>query len=417
MLFYVLSIIFYQSTIHIFPHDKIVKIADFGFRKNGNFSFRYIPEVSNFTIFMLSKEFTGFFKSSYLSSLKICNGTFPEKPYFNHSIKSVGGGGGLITGTVNESQVLVAFIANCGSRQQLTMSVQFLNRDSALDSRDSSAPQVFLILSFIYPCISILWIANSFIYPKFHVQLHTALSFSAAIKALSLYYGAKVWYTMALLDKCSMSLHLISELFFVLAHSYLFTVNALAVSGWGTYREKVRFDQIINISLVTIWFFISIALSHVATYAFFLIPLFSMALFVGCIFAQMIYSDLVSAIHLYPLTSSQNYSTILVMKLNIVINFGASLTIWAAVFGFVLIYFLVGTVESSFRRITYELFILSIYLIDIYFFFFKKGYEPFSLQTEEVDKEPEPDKQELVLLKEPNEEWYSFLDKHRFSTI
>ncbi|OHT02884.1 hypothetical protein TRFO_06937 [Tritrichomonas foetus] len=404
----------YFTTLHIFPYDKIVKITDFGFEYNGSYTFRYISQnYSGFIIFMLSREYSSFAKSSYLSFLRICNRSFPEEPYMAYYLE--GRDLEIIEGRVNKTTVLVPFVANCHSHQ-LNLNIQMKNMHSYLDYRDYHIPSIYLMMSFIYPFISVFWVINGLFYPQFHVTLHTMLSFSGVFKALSLYYSAKVWNTKALFDKCPLTLQLVSELTFVFSHSFLFIINALAISGWGTYREKIPFDQIINTSLITMWFFIVISICHCATYAFFFVPLYAMAVFVCCIYGQMIYSDIISAIHLIPLVRRTNYNEMMYKKIELIVRFGGIVTVWMTILTFFLIYFLVGDVPHYVQNTIYELFILAIYIIDIYVFFFRKSYEPVCENVEEVE-EPEPEKQELVLLKEPNDEWFSMFNTHKFLSV
>ena len=142
-----------------------------------------------------------------------------------------------------------------------------------------------------------------------------------------------------------------------------------------------------------------------------------MALLVGCIFAQMIYSDIVSAYHFVQLNLNTNNNPMIPFKIDIVMRFSGLISLWMIVFLFVLTYFLVCEVPRYIRNTTYEVFVFCIYVIDFVVFRFQKEYEPYYEPTDDEEKNTEPIKQQLVMLKEPNDEWYSMLDTYRFSNI
>ena len=398
--------LFFYTTYHLFNHDKILKINDYGFDPNG----------TGFIIFFLNEEYSTFIKSSYISFNRICNGTFPDDVYYKYNLQD-NGRNSTITEKINNSRILVPFVANCG-QHQLILKIQFKNQNSYLDFRDQPLPAIYATLSLIYPFISIIWIINSLKYPQFHIRIHTAFTFTAIFKALSLYLSSRVWYSRSLYDDCSNYLLFFSEIVFVFSHSLLFVVNALAVSGWDTYRERISFDLVINNSLVTCWFFVMLSICRCTNYTFILIPLYSMALLVGCIYAQMIYSDIVTAYQIAQLNLSHENNPTIPLKVSIVMRFSGLVSLWMIIFLFILTYFLVCEVPRYIRNTIYELSVFCIFIIDFVVFRFKKEYEPYFEQRIEDDKPTDqPVKQQLVMLKEPNDEWYSMLDTYRFSDI
>ena len=280
----------FYSTFHFFSHDRISKISSYGFTPNSSYSLRFISQNKTmFIFFFLSKEYASFIKSSYISPNRICKGLFPETPYKTYYLGNITND--RIEGFINESIILVPFVANCGSNQ-LTLTVQFKNGNSYLDSREYYLPQIYLFLSFIYPFISLISVINSLRYPQFHVKLHTAITFYGILKAFSLNLNSTVWYHRSLFDKINLSRQLICEIVFTVTHSFLFFVNSLILNGWGTYQYSIPLDQSINIGLITTWFFLVISIAHCATYPFILVILYSLAFLVGCIYAKMVYFDI-----------------------------------------------------------------------------------------------------------------------------
>lgn len=407
---------FFYSTYHLFNHDKIIKISDYGFNTNGTFTIWFnAPNRTGFFIFFLGEEYSTFLKSSYISFNKICNGSFPDDTYYKYNLRE-NGRNSTITEKINNSRILVPFVVNCG-HHQLILKIQCQNSNSYLDYREQPLPFIYSFMSLIYPFISLLWIINSIKYSQFHVKIHSILAFTPILKAISLYFSSRVWYSRSLHDNCSTLLLFFSEFSFVLAHSLLFIINALAVAGWDTYRERISFDQIMNNSLISCWFFVMLSICRAINYSFIIAPLYSMSLLVGGIFAQMIYSDIVSAFHFVRLNSNYSNNPMIPLKVSIVIRFSGLISFWMVVFMFVLTYFLVCEVPRYIRNTIYEIFLLCIYVIDYVVFRFKKEYEPFYEQEETEEKNIEPVKQQLVMLKEPNDEWYSMLDTYRFSNI
>ena len=143
-----------------------------------------------------------------------------------------------------------------------------------------------------------------------------------------------------------------------------------------------------------------------------------MALLVGCIYAQMIYSDIVTAYQIAQLNLSHENNPTIPLKVSIVMRFSGLVSLWMIIFLFILTYFLVCEVPRYIRNTIYELSVFCIFIIDFVVFRFKKEYEPYFEQRIEDDKPTDqPVKQQLVMLKEPNDEWYSMLDTYRFSDI
>lgn len=410
MLLYLIP--YFYATYHLFNHDKIIKINDYGFTANGSFTLRLnTPNRTGFVIFFLGEEYSTFIRSSYISYNRICNESFPKDIYYRYYLQE--NKNSTITEVVNKSLVLVPFIANCG-QHQLILNVQFKNQYSFLDYREQSLPFIYATISFIYPVITLLWIINSIMYPQFHIKIHTAFAFTAIFKSLSLYLSSRVWYSRSLHDKCSLYLLLVSEVIFVFSHSFLFVVNSLAVSGWNTFRERITFDQVMNSCLVSCWFFIMLSICRCTSYSFILIPLYSMALLVGCIYGQMIYSDIVAAFHFIQLNSIPGSNPMMPMKIGLVIRFSGYVSLWMVLFLFVITYFMVCDVPRYIQNTIYEIFVLCVYIIDFVVFRFKKEYEPYYEPEEDEEKIVEPVKQQLIMLKEPNDEWYSMLDTYRF---
>ena len=139
-----------------------------------------------------------------------------------------------------------------------------------------------------------------------------------------------------------------------------------------------------------------------------------MALLVGCIYGQMIYSDIVAAFHFIQLNSIPGSNPMMPMKIGLVIRFSGYVSLWMVLFLFVITYFLVCDVPRYIQNTIYEIFVLCVYIIDFVVFRFKKEYEPYYEPEEDEGKIVEPVKQQLIMLKEPNDEWYSMLDTYRF---
>ena len=123
----------------------------------------------------------------------------------------------------------------------------------------------------------------------------------------------------------------------------------------------------------------------------------------------MVYFDIVS--NFYLISLSRNHNPMMINKILLVIKFAGIVTIWMTVLLFFLVYFCVVDIPKSIQNFIFEMFLLAVYIIDCAIFFFRKEYEPFVENNSKDESEQSKNQLNLVLLKEPNEEWFAMTDK------
>jgi hypothetical protein len=385
--------------------DRFLKLPSFGFSKGGHFLIRVLAmNLSGVRAYFLPRSYDGVFAAP-IDMSRFCRQMFPEPPIMSFESEN------LTTweGTVPFSVTVVPFIANCrGAR--VTITAKLTNPGTFLDSRELPIPEMYVLLTFVYAVLCLIFIGNQLLFPRFFVGLHTCLGVCCVLKAVSCYFVANEWYWKGIRDDHITSLTFFIQILRVCSHTLFFTVSGLAVVGWGSYRDRIPLNEALNIFMVCMCFFATRALmTHTLNIALcaILVVISTTSLFM---YIYMAYCGLVSAARMEALFWQADEG-VMIWKLELVLKFGGWASVWTCVMLCVRIYWLVMPSWAFLETLMDEGLIFALFVINMVCFLYKSEYREWRTNDCETGTGPPSVEDESVLrfLMEPDDCYFAYM--------
>lgn len=161
-----------------------------------------------------------------------------------------------LTGTfpIPKKEVYVPVVGNC-NKNVFKVTLKFWNENSFLDFRETNIPWNFMIICVFNIVIIVLWIHNTIINYRFFIKVHLMMGFAICLNLLKLVIRTKYWSNKIVNEESSLFRFFVDSGFSAFSNSFLLTVNAIAILGYGTYRENISFYDIISMFNICLLFF------------------------------------------------------------------------------------------------------------------------------------------------------------------
>jgi hypothetical protein len=400
----------YSITRQISQKERFSFLPSFGFSRGGRFLIRvFAANRTGVRVYLLPGKFDNAFSRNSIDIGQICNYSFtiPGAMSFDSGMQT-----DTWEGEVNHSDLIIPFVTNC-LFTRIAVSIKFSNPNSMLDAREALLPTLYLLLVLIYCCISFAFVINQLRHRHLLVGIHASFALCSVLKGLHCYFSADLWNTKSLTDDLPTRSVLCVEICFVLANTGLFAFNALAILGSGTFREKIRSDELIAVFLMSLWFFVCLSAMHVTSQSGYLTALFFLNLIDLYLYGRFVYEGLVAAVKLQMMLWSNEP---LRLKIEMVIIFGGYVTVWMVLLSFIATFIVIMPSWTLRKKLIEEAFILALFAIDIAVFFYRREHEPAQDQNSDmgVNEEGDLDDSKMVYLMEPDDPFFAYLNRPQF---
>lgn len=237
MLLVFLSAFLYRQTFNFSSYNPDTMLLSFGFHKGASFEVdaSVTPSTQSFALLLANETESQALYRHRIPLQKVC----ANVESVGLSATSDGQTNIHWTGTIPEDGVYNLFLINCGSgRSGFSLSVNYQNPNSHLDSRDDSAPYIYWVLSMIQGVLGTVWIMNGILFMNFRIPLHTIFCVLPMTRAVSLWVTSTKWNDLQTTgtypfwkDVCQTSLEFIY-------YTLMFTGIAAACAGFCIFRNK-----------------------------------------------------------------------------------------------------------------------------------------------------------------------------------
>lgn len=377
-----------SSTHAISKSNLFDRLDSFGFDEGGRFSARISStEKFNTAIFLIPEDkynriiFSKDLQYNYCARGRGMNLFFQStySRFFYQNQRSY-----QWNVTVNISQTYVPLIANCYACP-LTVSYEFRNSKSFLDTRENFIPIMYAISCYVSLLILIIWIVNSLRYCRFFVFLHSLFSFSSFFIFLSHFFQYKLWTSYSQYDYASPSLRFIAFIIDDLSISFLYTINSLASNGYGIYFENIKF-ALPQISSIFFFFFTNFIILQIIFYThFFLKILFCFSLlFTSYPFLRFVSDGFQRA---FALQSRYSEDSILIHKFELATRFSEDFMAYFIYLVITYIALFVGLYEEVHLILLQVLVTFILLYLDAFYFLYREAYNAIEIPVEEPPKD------------------------------
>lgn len=398
----------FSSTENILSEDLFTNLQDFGFEKNGTFSFRlYSPSKFTTAIYLIPELKYSSLDFSKASSQRYCKYFDRNLLKFSSSLffySKTSANYYNWSGHTNKSEILVPVIANC-QMKSITVSYTLRNPKTNLDSREKILPIFNIIMCLLSTTMTILWIINSIMHPKFMIKLHILFSISTILMAISYYYKADVWFSRSIIDSVSPNNSTISFLVEMFSIAFLFTINACAASGYGIYYDDLKYAifNFFRVYMLSLSILITKGILETLNYSWIYITLNLLAVAMGFSYAEFIAQRIQSAYILKTELTERfdHYSK----KFDLIIDFSSDLLVYLMGMFVTVIYVMISSFHKTVSIFIQDMFIFTLLFLDIHYFFYKDEYNG----PNEHFEEPPQVESDLVLLNDPEKTDYVFV--------
>jgi hypothetical protein len=227
--------------------ERVVTLQDYGFETNGSFSLRVGGGNISGVCVLLPRMVRSL--RHMLDGVNCTNITVDI-------LKSpIGSGRSLVwDGLIEMTGTYVPIILN-SECHSFTVELDLYNPDSHLDHRDSFLPDMYFVLSVVSIVIAGSLLLNRISHWRFRIDVHSWLIASLCLRSVSLYVNSSYWSCIRFNGHVPLTFTLSVKALHIASLSGRFTIHALLLSGWGTYRETVTdVDYLVPLNLSWIFF-------------------------------------------------------------------------------------------------------------------------------------------------------------------
>lgn len=264
-------------------------------------------------------------------------------------------------------------VLNC---KEHTFQVKYsvYNVDNYLDTRFRLLPSFYLSLTFFYSFLAVVWFINGLIHWRFSINLHTMLAVCPALQAATTLFQSKIWITRMKTDDEPISNLIIPGIVTIVANTFLFVINGLAVMGWNIYRYSVTPREIANLFSIVFMYFISRTLVDVPIVSsIYHLPVYFSLIIIGMFYAQFVTNSILAAVNVETNLSYMANDSIQ-CKLMLVIRFGMAFALCMMVVIFLILYMLVIDPPVASSLVVEGGFYLTVTVLDAVFFLLRNSY-------------------------------------------
>lgn len=152
------------------------------------------------------------------------------------------------SGIVDEDSVYFLYIINCNNNRSIyTTDCQFSNPESYLDTRDEILLHLYLIYSFIYAFIALIWLGNAIVYSRFRVPLHTCFLLLPPIRCVVLMVTSSFWGDLRMYDIENIYKQYLMFFLNFIYYTLMFIAISLALAGYCIFRQKFSWTEKLEI--------------------------------------------------------------------------------------------------------------------------------------------------------------------------
>ena len=401
-------IIFSNSLVvrkHIQETSTSKVLSEYGFSKNGEIQISLFGlNITNTTVILASAAQFRQIRSDLGGSANLC--LHPQNTFFfkyNFTCK-LNTNSNMIKFLIRDKGVYYPIIFNC-NHKSISVTAQYKNHNSYLDSRDRFIPISSVYLSVIYSVFGIVWLVNMLTHPSFDLLLPKLFGFSCCLKAVSMALMSKYWYELSQEGVSALRTVVFAELGSIISNSFLFMVHMLAAFGLSTFRSKISYCEVVAAISTPLWFFIArrfIAHSDdpLLSVIFALVGVAAVISYLGRLCRASYFTT-----HIY----EENIQNALIkLKSKLIMIFTAEF-MSTLLFVFLCMCFIIcNSITNSILYISEECMIIFFLGNDIKSFYIRKEYEP-SNQDQDISEEEQIDPAGIHLLEEPNSSELAFM--------
>jgi hypothetical protein len=242
----------FSRTVDIDSYSSLEALPDYGFNPGGLFSFQLTGlNVSGVVIHLASYAESGSHTLPSSFYMTMCHQASNFDPRYIHSFHS---GSDTWIGHVFETGIFAPIVANCRSFS-FAVHMSARNAHSWLDIRSSFVPYTYAGFSLLYPTFAFAMVANGLLNFRFHIRAHSALTCSILFRAASIYASGRLWLSRIESEEVQWESDILVAILSICSLSTFFTINALLLSGWGTYRDRVEHSDWLPLLNLTFVFF------------------------------------------------------------------------------------------------------------------------------------------------------------------
>lgn len=204
-----------------------------------------------------------------------------------------------LTGTiaVSKKDVYVPVVGNCNGNT-FRVEIVLRNKKSFLDFRDNNIAGNLWLLSAINVVFIAMWAYNALVNYRFFIRVHLYFGFAICLNLINLVIKMFDWKSKIVSDEHSVVRKLVISAFGVFSNSFLFTVNAAAIMGYGVYRDHIAFGDILSIFYICVLFFTMKIIIELIDDFLIWCPLLFVAMNVVFTYLDMINNGIISAFYL-----------------------------------------------------------------------------------------------------------------------
>lgn len=239
----VIKSIMYSSALYL-------RLRSFGFEKDATFTINITtPNITKLIIFLVAE------KNIFLrpnTEMEISTACAKNPPYVSDLNSSLFKPSTSVswTGSIKETNVYYPYVVNCNKNSTIYKIVtDFRNPFSHLDFRDNNYSILCTFISFLYTIITIIWIANGILHPKFWIPLHSGFAFVSSTKAVVCSLESKMWENrkLGIINYAENgSLH---SFFIILHYTSFLSFPIFAMAGWCIFRDSMPLSEFLRIIL------------------------------------------------------------------------------------------------------------------------------------------------------------------------
>jgi len=216
-----------------------LRLHSFGFEINGNYSFR-IESKSPYSFQLLfadKEEFNILYP--ILFNIDPCKKIYMFATRINYS-STINTSLIKLAGEITEKGVYTPILLMCKPlNSYYFLSYQYQNPSSLLDYRDYNVSTIYIIFSFIFTSISMLWLINLLMYPSFFIHISHLISVLPAIRGLNMCYSSLLWEDKKSSEDIPNFSSYISLILTVLDRGSTYSIICLASYGWCIFRKNL----------------------------------------------------------------------------------------------------------------------------------------------------------------------------------
>jgi hypothetical protein len=154
------------------------------------------------------------------------------------------------SGVFRKRSVYTLFLWECGvSRSNFTLSAQFANPSTRLDTRDVILPSIYGRFSIVYVALGFVWTVNALCFVNFRIPLHTLFLLLPIIRSCSLYNSRLFWIQASVSDAPGYAQILIISFLEFMFYTLTLAGISFACAGFCIYRHKFYLRDRIEILL------------------------------------------------------------------------------------------------------------------------------------------------------------------------